>query len=57
MIWFRLAEFQERLFVFLVHVPDVSVLKVHLHLILATPLSPMFNGRMGIQWWRSSLDT
>ena len=48
MILFHLAESQERLFTFLRHIFDALALKVRFYLILATPLSPTFNGRMEI---------
>ena len=48
MILFRLAESQEHLFTFLRHVSDASALRARLYLILATHLSPTFNGKMEI---------
>ena len=44
MIWFYWVKSQQHVFIFLWLIPDFSVLGVHFHLILATPLSPTFNG-------------
>ena len=49
MIWFHWVKSQYHVFVFLWLIPGSSVPRACLHLILATPLSPMFNGWMIIQ--------
>ena len=49
MIGFYGVKSQHHVFVFLWLIPDSSVPKACLHLILATPLSPTFNGWMKIQ--------
>ena len=49
MIWFYWVKSQQHVFIFLWLVPDSSVSRMRLHLILATPLSPTFNGWMIIQ--------
>ena len=46
MILFRLVKSQKYVFIFLRHVFDASAIRVCLYLILATLLSPTFNGRM-----------
>ena len=49
MIWFYWVKSQLHVFVSLWPIPDSSMPRVRLHLILATPLSPTFNGWMIIQ--------
>ena len=49
MIWFHWVKSQQHVFVFLWLIPDSSVPRACLHLILAIPLSPTFNGWMRIQ--------
>ena len=49
MIWFHWVKSQYHVFVFLWLIPDSSVPRACLHLILATPLSPTFDGWMRIQ--------
>ena len=55
MIWFYWVKSQQDVFIFLLLIPDSSVPRARLHLILATPLSPTFNGWMIIQQWLSFL--
>ena len=49
MIWFHWVKSQQHVFIFLWLIPDSLVPRVRLHLILATLLSPTFNGWMIIQ--------
>ena len=50
-LWSNWVKSQQHVFVFLWLIPDSSVPRLCLHLILATPLSPMFDGWMRIQRW------